>query len=285
MGSTTAVNVVVTSQCGVAKTYTLNVARGTCNANNSLSGLTTSAGSWNTPFASGTFDYDVNEAWNVTSVDIVATVAAGTSSVTINGIAGATRTITLGAQGSTTPVTVAVTSECGVTQNYTIDLIRGTCNANNSLSALTTSAGSWNTPFASGTYAYTVNEAWNVSSVDVAATVAAGTSSVTINGTAGATRTITLGAQGSTTTVTVAVTSECGVTQNYVLTCTGLTVARTTVCRLLRRRPAPGTRRLPPARMPTRERGLERELGGRCGNACRHQLTSRSTARPVRPGR
>ena len=119
-----------------------------------------SVGSWNTPFASGTYAYTVTEAWNVSSVDVVATVAAGTSSVTINGVSGATRTITLGAQGSTTTVTIAVTSECGVTQNYTMDVVRGTCNANNSLSGLTTSAGSWNTPFASGTYSYTVNEAW-----------------------------------------------------------------------------------------------------------------------------
>ena len=216
-GSTNMVTVAVTSQCGVTQNYVLSVVRATCNANNSLSALTTSAGTWNTPFASGTFSYTVNEAWNATSVDIVATIAAGTSSVTINGTVGATRTITLGAQGSTTTVTVAVTSECGVTQNYTLDLVRGTCSTNNSLSALTTSVGTWNTPFASGTYAYTVNEAWNVSSIDVAATLADTNSTITINGTAGATRTITLGAQGSTTTVTVAVTSQCGVTQNYVL--------------------------------------------------------------------
>ena len=315
-GSTTTVTVAVTSQCGVTQNYVLSLVRGTCNANNSLSNLTTSAGSWNTPFASGTYAYTVNEAWNVSSVDVVATVAAGTSSVTINGTAGATRTITLGAQGATTTVTVAVTSECGVTQNYVLSVVRATCSTNNSLSNLddvgrqlehairlrhvclhgerglerelggrcgnscrqptlrsrstarpvrprtitlgaqgstttvtvavtsqcgvtqnyvlsvvratcstnnslsalsTTPTGTWNTPFASGTYAYTVNEAWNVSSVDVAATLADTNSTITINGTAGATRTITLGAQGSTTTVTVAVTSQCGVTQNYVL--------------------------------------------------------------------
>ena len=219
-GSTRTVNIAVTAQAGApTKTYTLNLYRA-CSSNNNLSALTTDPnGTWSEPFDSGTLSYEIDEAWNVESVDIAATRADSTASVAINGVAGATRTISLGAMGSTTVIEIEVTNECGAAQTYTLEVNRASCSTNNSLSALATSpAGTWNTPFASGTYAYTVTEAWNVSSVDVAATIAAATSTVTINGTAGATRTIALGAQGSDTTVTVAVTSECGVTQNYVLT-------------------------------------------------------------------
>ena len=196
--------------------------------NNDLAALTTTpTGTWNTPFSAGTTNYNVDFGFAVTSVDVAATVVDPESTVSINGVAGSTRTITLGGMGSTLPIVVVVTNQCGGTKTYTLSVVRGTCSDNNNLSALsTTPTGSWSAPFASGTLSYTINQAWNVSSVDVAATRADGTASITINGVAGATRTISLGAQGSTTTVNIVVTSECGNAKTYTLSVVRATCSR-----------------------------------------------------------
>ena len=113
----------MTSQCGVTQNYTLDLVRGTCNSNNNLSSLTTSSGSWNTPFASGTLSYDVTVLSTVESIDVTAS-ADPTASVEINSVAGATRTISLGAKGSTTTVSVVVTNQCGTPKTYTLSVIR-----------------------------------------------------------------------------------------------------------------------------------------------------------------
>ena len=179
-----------------------------------LSGLTLSpAGIWDASFSTGTLTYNITQPWNVSSVDVAATVS-GVASVSINAVPGATATIVLGAQGSTTAIQVDVTTQCGVTTTYTVNVTRGLCSSNDTLSNLTAN-GTWNMPFATGSFAYNVLLAGGQTTLNVAATIPAG-ASVTMNGVSGATQAINV--SGAPKIITVVVSSECGVAGTpYVL--------------------------------------------------------------------
>ena len=130
----TPVTIVVTNQCGTTKTYTLNLHRASCSNDNALASITTNpAGTyWSSAFNVGTTTYRVCQRGNVTAVDVTATAADPfatvriTASGTTAGIGSATRTVTLGAMGTVTAVTIQVTSECGTAGTvYTVNLDRG----------------------------------------------------------------------------------------------------------------------------------------------------------------
>ncbi|MBB6672965.1 cadherin-like beta sandwich domain-containing protein [Cohnella nanjingensis] len=223
-GSNT-ISVVVTAQDGLStKTYTLTVTRA-ASSNANLSGLSISSGTLTPVFSAGTTSYTASVGSSVTSIDVTPTIADSNATVKVNGSAtasGSARTVPL-IVGSNT-VTILVTAQDGNTiKSYTIDVTRAApLSSNADLSNLTLSAGTLSPAFASGTTSYTASVANGVSNVDVTSTVADGTATVKINGTAvasGSAYTVALNVGANT--ITVLVTAQDGTTQNtYTITAT-----------------------------------------------------------------
>ena len=218
-GTPTVISIVVLAQDGgTTRNYLVTVNRsGAGNAN--LSNLTVTPGSLNPGFSSGnTGPYSVDVASNVGSVTVTATKADANATVSINGVTGTSRTITLPAAPSTTQVNVQVIAQDGVTsKTYTITINRaGAGNAN--LSNLTVTPGTLQPAFNANTLNYTVDVASTVGSVTVTATKADANATVSINGVTATSRTITLPAAPSTTQVNVQVIAQDGVTsKTYVV--------------------------------------------------------------------
>ena len=136
-GSTKTVSVAVTAQAGSpTKTYTLNLYRA-CSSNNNLSALTTDPnGYMERAVCSGTLSYEIDEAWNVNRSTLPRPAQIARRAFRSTALPARPGPISLGAMGSTTVIEMTVTNECGAAKTYTLEVNRGTCNANNSLSAL-----------------------------------------------------------------------------------------------------------------------------------------------------
>ncbi|WP_222429929.1 cadherin-like beta sandwich domain-containing protein [Paenibacillus cremeus] len=217
------ITVLVTAQDGTTtKSYTVTVTRA-ASSNADLSNLTLSQGTLTPSFASGTMTYTASVANAVTSVDVTPTLADGTASVKVNNSAvtsGNAKTVNLTVGMNT--ITVLVTAQDGTTaQSYTVTVMRA-ASSNADLSNLTLSAATLTPSFASGTTTYTASVANAVTSVDVTPTLADGTASVTVNGsavTSGNAKAVNL-TVGSNT-ITVLVTAQDGTTtQSYTITVT-----------------------------------------------------------------
>ncbi len=99
----------------------------------------------------------------------------------------------------------------GNTANTSTDNSVFYCSDNNTISDITANpALSWDNAFAAAIVTYNINVLSAQATIDIAVTLADADASVTINGTPGLARTITLGAVGSTTTIEVIATSQCG---------------------------------------------------------------------------
>ncbi|MDM8008365.1 MAG: cadherin-like beta sandwich domain-containing protein, partial [Phycisphaerae bacterium] len=212
-GSTTVAVIMITSQDGTSTlTYTLNIHRAE-NNDSTLSDLATSpAGTWDQAFTPATMTYHVEESSDVTSVDVAATANDPNAYVSINGMSGATRTIALGAMGSTTVVTIVITAQDGITTaTYTLHISIGCGGTDSSLSGLTVSAGNLSPAFASGTLTYSDSIPYCTSSMNVTATVNDPMATLTINGspaTSGSPVSVTT--SGPSGTITILVTDHCG---------------------------------------------------------------------------
>jgi hypothetical protein len=227
--SNTLINIIVTAQNGNRNTYVIAVDRAPSNDNN-LSALSvrvgTTAQTLSPPFARNTTSYTVDVASNVTSVAVSATKSDLNAAMAIGGVTvpAGTRTgqapITLGGQGSETPVSVTVTPQTGNPKTYSIILRR--LSSNNNLSALSVSASTGpqtlSPTFTPNTTAYTVNVATDVTEVTVTATKAdpnAVTSgSVPNSGQA----TIPLNGAGTSTSVSITVTAPNDSSKTYTIT-------------------------------------------------------------------
>ena len=148
---------VVTAPDGVTtKTYTLNVIRGSIDAN--LSGLTLSPGTLSPTFSSAVTSYTAAVANTVTSIQVTPTVNEAHATVTVNGVAtpsgSASAPIALTVGQNSIPI--VVTAEDGTTtKTYTVNVTRQTA-VNASLSNLVPSVGTLNPSFAPDTYQYTM---------------------------------------------------------------------------------------------------------------------------------
>lgn len=228
-GSITLINIVVTAQNGIEKTYLITVSRG-ISSNANLQSLTISPGTLSPPFSAGTVGYTVNVASNVASVVLTPTLQDAAATMTVNGTAtnsGEARTIPLNAAGavpSNTFINIIVTAENQVSQkNYVVVVTRAAFGDNN-LSALTVSPGSLTPSFAQNTTDYTVSVETNVDSLDVSATKALSNAVMTGDVTAGAgiptgNATISLNGPGTPTNITINVTAPNGGTPKiYTIT-------------------------------------------------------------------
>jgi len=106
-----------------------------------LAGLTVNPGTLQPAFNGGTTQYNVGVSTNITSVTITAQPAVAGDTVTINGQTTTSSVITLGAAGTTTPVSIVVTESGASSKGYTVLLVRAGVTGNNSLQNLTVSPG------------------------------------------------------------------------------------------------------------------------------------------------
>jgi hypothetical protein len=98
------------------------------NSNANLSALTLSQGSLMPAFSPGTTAYYVSVPQAISALNIAATLSDASASMTINGVStasGEARAVNLGAEGTTTPVSVVVTAADGTTiKTYNVSITR-----------------------------------------------------------------------------------------------------------------------------------------------------------------
>lgn len=227
--SNTLINIIVTAQNGNRNTYVVAVDRAPSNDNN-LSALSvrvgTAAQTLSPSFARNTTSYTVDVASNVTSVSVSATKADQNAAMAIGGVTvpAGTRTgqapITLGGQGSETPVSITVTPQTGNPKIYNLTVRQLSSNTN--LSALSVTAGTAVLPLSPPFGSNTVNVAADITSVTVTATLQDTNATMTINGqgtSSGASSPpITLGTQGSNTNIPIVVIAPNEDRRNYTIT-------------------------------------------------------------------
>jgi hypothetical protein len=218
--ATTNIIIVLTSSSGTQNTYVVIVRK----VNNYLSALSVTPGPLAPAFAQDTLDYTVDVDNDITSVTVSATKADPTAvlsgSVTAAaGTATGQATVPLGGPGSSTEISITVTTSSGISKTYRITVNR----VNNNLSALSVTPGPLVPSFAPSQLSYTVNVGSAVDSVTVSATKgdpnAVLSGSVTAGaGTATGQATIPLGGQGTATAVSIIVTAPNGDSKTYGIT-------------------------------------------------------------------
>lgn len=171
-------------------------------------------------FNPGTTNYTVDLSNNITSVTVTAQPAVAGDSVTINGDATTTRSIPLGAAGTTTPVNIVVSESGTNSRTYTVLLNKAGLTGNNSLRSLSISPGSLDPGFNANTLSYEVSVASNVGSMRVTPTLEDSAATMTVNGqtaASGQAQTIPLQAPGQSTIFTIAVTAQNGTPKSYTV--------------------------------------------------------------------
>lgn len=190
-----------------------------------LSSLTVTSGS--TPatlqpsFNPATTNYTVDLTNNVTGVTVTAQPAVAGDSVTINGETTTSRSIDLGAAGTTTPVNIVVSESGTNSRTYTVLLRKASLTGNNSLRSLAVSPGPLEPRFNANTLSYEVPVASNVNSIRVTPTLEDSAATMTVNGQAaisGQAQTIPLRDPGLTTILTITVTAQNGSQKPYFIT-------------------------------------------------------------------
>ncbi|MES2837217.1 MAG: cadherin-like beta sandwich domain-containing protein [Bacteroidota bacterium] len=204
--------VIVTAQNGTTTatyTVTFNVAAAV-NNDATLASLSSSAGSLNPAFASGTSNYTVTLPFGTTGGATLVPATTNASATTM--ITSATN---VGGTSPANTATVVVTAQDGITtMTYTVTYNVTPANTNSSLSALTTSVGTLSPVFASGTLNYTVSLPFGTTGganltptlSSTLSTVSSNTSATNVAGSAGA------------NVATVVVTAQSGATSTYTVT-------------------------------------------------------------------
>ena len=184
-----------------------------------LASLSVDPGTLQPGFSGGTTQYTVELSGNVPSVTVTALPAVAGDTVTINGQATTSSSITLGAVGTTTAVNIVV-SESGTNSRTYVVLINRAA-ANNSLQNLTVSPGTLAPEFDINTLVYTVDVGNNVGSVNVTPTLQDPAATMTVNGqptNSGQTRTITLNPGGQSSNISIVVTAQNAPPKTYLVT-------------------------------------------------------------------
>jgi len=222
VGSNT-ITVTVTAQNGTPLSYTITVTRA-ASANANLSALSLSSGTLAPVFAAGITSYTASVSNATTSITVTPTVADGGASVTVNGVAttsgNASGAIAL-AVGTNTITTVVTAADGATTRTYTVTVTRA-ASSNNNLSALSLSSGSLTPAFNPAATSYTAAIGAGVSSIRVTPTVADGSASITVNGSAIASGSPSgaIAMNGGSNTVSVVVTAQNSATKTYTVTIT-----------------------------------------------------------------
>jgi hypothetical protein len=174
-------------------------------------------------FSSDGTNYTVDVSTSVASVTVAAQPQTAGATVNINGQATTNRSVTLGAAGSTTVVTIVVTAVSGSQNTYTVIVNRAPLGGDNNLSALSVTGQTLAPPFNATILNYTVDVATTVTQVHVSATKSDLNAVMSGPLTAGAgiatgQATIPLGGPGSSTPITLLVAAQIGPPKTYSMT-------------------------------------------------------------------
>lgn len=171
-------------------------------------------------FSPATTNYTVDLSNAITSVTVAAQPAVSGDTVTINGETTGSRSITLGAAGTTTPVNIVVSESGTSSRTYTVLLTKAGLTGNNSLRSLSISPGSISPGFNTNTLNYEVDVASSVASVRVTPTLEDPAATMTVNGqptTSGQAQTIPLRDPGLSTVLPITVTAQNGTPKTYTV--------------------------------------------------------------------
>ena len=191
-----------------------------------LSSLTVTPGTLQPAFSSSVSNYTVDAPTAATSVAVTAAPTDSTTTMTINGVptaAGQGRSIPLGPPGSTTTITIALSSQVGAEGAYTVTVTR-LLSSDNNLSALSVTPGRLVPSFTPSTTIYTVDVGTKVTTVSIAGTKSDPNAVILIGsvpipaGTASGQATIPLNGPGTTTPIPVEVTAPNGDKKAYSIT-------------------------------------------------------------------
>ncbi len=188
------------------------------NDNTNLSNIILSEGSLSPVFDASTLDYTVSVANDITSMTVTPSLAEGTSSVKVNGVAvnSGTASDGIGLNVGSNAISIEVTAEDGSTKTYSLAVTRES-NSNANLSSLLLSEGSLSPIFDASTLDYTVSVANDITSMTVTPSLAEGTSSVKVNGVAvnSGTASDGIGLNVGSNAISIEVTAEDGSTKMY----------------------------------------------------------------------
>ncbi len=214
------INIVVTAQNGVERTYSIKVTR-TATSNN-LENLNISSGVLTPSFASNTTTYTDSVPYSVSNITVTPIAKDIEAGIVVNGIA-----ITSGMEsqpinliiGKNT-ISIVVTAQNGVARTYSIKVTR-TATSNN-LESLTISSGVLTPSFASNTTEYKDSVPYNVSNITVTPIAKDINANIAVNGIL-----VTSGLESQPTDLTVGkntigieVTDQSGVTKAYSINVT-----------------------------------------------------------------
>ena len=184
-----------------------------------LSSLTVTPGTLQPAFSGDVRDYTMDVTSNVASVTVTAQPQNAGATVSINGQTTTSRSVSLTAPGSGTPLTIAVTAPNGSQNTYIVTVNRAALSGNNSLQSLTLSPGTLAPAFNANTLNYFVNVDSTVANVAVRPTLQDINASMTVIGLgptrSGQARTIPLLGPGSSTPITIIVTAPNGTQKTY----------------------------------------------------------------------
>ena len=217
-GSNTLIFIIVTSQNGSQKTYTIGVLRAALGGNNNLESLTVSPGSLTPAFSAGRTSYTVGVGGRVDSLTVTAAPDDTTARMTINEQGTNSRSIPLPDGPSRTEIQVIVTAPNGAAKTYFINVDRAALSADNNLEALSVSPGTLDPPFSAGTTQYTVEVATGVTSVGVTATKSDLNAVLSGNVPNGGQANIPLDGPGTSKNVSMIVTAPNGTSKTYSIT-------------------------------------------------------------------
>lgn len=214
---------VTAEDTGVTSDYVLTITRAK-SVVSTLSALSSSSGSLSPTFSSTTTEYSITVGNSVSSLTFTPTTSASVAAITVGGVSvvsgQATQAQALSVGSNT--ITIVVTAEdTSVTRTYTITVTRKSNDA--TLSALTTSVGTWNVGFSAGTGSYSISLANTATSLTFSPTSNHSGSTIswgeTVISSGSTSASISLDA-GETRTISIDVTAQDGNTLTYVLTIT-----------------------------------------------------------------
>ena len=214
------INIVVTAQNGVVKTYSIKVTR-TATSNN-LESLNISSGVLIPSFVSNTTTYTDSVPYSVSNITVTPIAKDANANIAVNGIA-----VTSGMEsqpinliiGKNT-ITIVVTAQNGVAKTYSIKVTRSA--TSNNLESLTISSGVLTPSFALNTTEYKDSVPYNVSNITVTPIAKDINANIAVNGIA-----VTSGMESQPinliigkNTIDIVVTDQNGVTKTYSINVT-----------------------------------------------------------------
>ncbi|OOQ57997.1 cadherin-like beta sandwich domain-containing protein [Mucilaginibacter pedocola] len=179
------IEVKVTAEDGTVKRYIVTVRR-LPSDNNSLGGLTISAGTLSPAFDAGTFDYNATVPYSESSIRITPTAADATATITVNGstVSSGSASGNVNLQVGDNTVTVVVKAADGTEQTYTIIVKREVRppSTDAALTSLFLTKGTLLPAFSRNTLAYSATVTSDVTFTNVIAITSDPNAKITVNG-------------------------------------------------------------------------------------------------------